>query len=63
MYEFLKMLQGVAEQMGAVRSISMSDKDEIFGSQVRIEGVALDGSAFRLKLDFETKKEGTDDRN
>lgn len=56
MYEYLKDLLPVAEQVGEPREISLYSADRIMGDQISIEGFTEDGREFRLTLKIEEAK-------
>lgn len=60
MYEILKKAMGIAEQIGEIRAVNMTEKDKIWGDRVIIEGIKADGSVFAVEVSI---KEHTDDRN
>lgn len=57
MYEYLKMLQPAAEQIGEITEVSMTEDCKIFGKRVHIEGVDEDGREFTLELKIKKEQE------
>lgn len=58
MYDFLKLLQPVAEAIGNVKTALLYSDDKVWGDVIRVKGKTADGRAFELEL---TVKDADDD--
>lgn len=59
MYEFLKKLLLVAEQIGTVKTVKQTDgRDRKYydGDEINITGITPDGHRFLLSLELEDKE-------
>lgn len=50
MYEFLKKLLPISEQLGEIQSIQMNENDDVWGDLVKVSGVTNDNRNFEFKL-------------
>lgn len=63
MYEILKKLLPVAEDIGTINMVNQHIRDRRYydGDEIRIRGVLPDGREFTLELEAKDKKEDSDD--
>lgn len=55
MYDKLKLLQPVAEQIGKVEKLTMHKNEEYFPDSVKYKGVTDDGKEWELELTIKEK--------
>ena len=61
MYEFLKMLLPVAEDICNIRDITMHENDPYTGKQIKIEGVDNENRSVELRLTIKDNETGAEE--
>lgn len=61
MYEFLKMLLPVAEQICKIRDITMQEDNPYTGKRITIKGVDPENRRFELRLTIEDNENSAEE--